>query len=73
RVALPSGVQRGEAGWVVAPEVDVLAAALPLAAAEARMLAGPARSRYERTFHPDVITKRLIDIYAGLAGGRPAR
>ncbi|MEU0962119.1 glycosyltransferase family 4 protein [Micromonospora aurantiaca] len=73
RVALPSGVQRGEAGWVVAPEVDVLAAALPLAAAEARMLAGPAQSRYERTFHPDVITKRLIDIYAGLAGGRPAR
>lgn len=73
RVALPSGVQRGEAGWVVAPEVDVLAAALPLAAAEARMLAGAARSRYERTFHPDVITKRLIDIYAGLAGGRPAR
>ncbi|AXH89781.1 glycosyltransferase family 4 protein [Micromonospora aurantiaca] len=73
RVALPSGVQRGEAGWVVAPEVDVLAAALPLAAAEARVLAGPARSRYERTFHPDVITKRLIDIYAGLAGGRAAR
>ncbi|MBU8857859.1 MULTISPECIES: glycosyltransferase family 4 protein [unclassified Micromonospora] len=73
RVALPSGVQRGEAGWVVAPEVDALAAALPLAATEAGMLAGPARSRYERTFHPDVITKRLIDIYAGLAGGRPAR
>ncbi|MEU1807906.1 glycosyltransferase family 4 protein [Micromonospora aurantiaca (nom. illeg.)] len=73
RVALPSGVQRGEAGWVVAPEVDVLAAALPLAAAEAGTLAGPARSRYERTFHPDVITKRLIDIYAGLAGGRSAR
>ncbi|MER6587287.1 glycosyltransferase family 4 protein [Micromonospora chalcea] len=74
-VALPVGVQRGEAGWVVAPEADALAAALPLAAAEAGMLAGPARSRYERTFHPDVITKRLIDIYAGLAapGGRPAR
>ncbi|MGW5010685.1 glycosyltransferase family 4 protein [Micromonospora chalcea] len=74
-VALPVGVQRGEAGWVVAPEADALAAALPLAATEAGMLAGPARSRYERTFHPDVITKRLIDIYAGLAapGGRPAR
>ncbi|MCT2276099.1 glycosyltransferase family 4 protein [Micromonospora chalcea] len=65
-VALPSGVQRGEAGWVVAPEADALADALPLAAAEAGMLAGPARSRYERTFHPDVITKRLIDIYASL-------
>ncbi|MBP1786257.1 glycosyltransferase involved in cell wall biosynthesis [Micromonospora sp. HB375] len=74
-VALPVGVQRGEAGWVVAPEVDALAAALPLAAAEATALAPAARSRYERTFHPDVITKRLIDIYAGLAapGGRPAR
>ncbi|WBB84860.1 glycosyltransferase family 4 protein [Micromonospora sp. WMMC264] len=74
-VALPVGVQRGEAGWVVAPEVDALAAALPLAAAEATALAPAARSRYERTFHPDVITKRLTDIYAGLAapGGRPAR
>ncbi|RBQ05094.1 glycosyl transferase family 1 [Micromonospora sp. LHW51205] len=74
-VALPVGVQRGEAGWVVAPEADALAAALPLAAAEATALAPAARSRYERTFHPDVITKRLIDIYAGLAapGGRPAR
>ncbi|MET8062408.1 glycosyltransferase family 4 protein [Micromonospora sp. NPDC005686] len=66
RVALPSGVQRGEAGWVVAPEVEALAAALPLAAAEAPALAPAARSRYERTFHPDVITKRLIDVYAGL-------
>jgi glycosyltransferase involved in cell wall biosynthesis len=66
RVALPSGVRRGEAGWVVAPEADALAAALPLAAAEATALAGAARSRYERTFHPDVITKRLIDIYASL-------
>ncbi|MBQ1066984.1 glycosyltransferase family 4 protein [Micromonospora sp. D75] len=74
-VALPVGVQRGEAGWVVAPEADALAAALPLAAAEATALAPAARSRYERTFHPDVITKRLIDIYADLAapGGRPAR
>ncbi|MBC9001933.1 glycosyltransferase family 4 protein [Micromonospora aurantiaca (nom. illeg.)] len=66
RVALPSGVRRGEAGWVVAPEADALAAALPLAAAEAPTLAGAARSRYERTFHHDVITKRLIDIYASL-------
>ncbi|MEU7714870.1 glycosyltransferase [Micromonospora chalcea] len=73
RVPLPVGVQRGEAGWVVAPEADALAAALPLAAAEATALAPAARSRYERTFHPDVITKRLIDVYAGLAGGRPAR
>lgn len=66
-VPLPVGVQRGEAGWVVAPEADALAAALPLAAAEARALAGAARTRYERTFHPDVITKRLIDVYASLS------
>ncbi|MGC4885850.1 glycosyltransferase family 4 protein [Micromonospora sp. DT227] len=66
-VPLPTGVQRGEAGWVVAPEADALAAALPLAAAEARALAGAARTRYERTFHPDVITKRLIDVYASLS------
>ncbi|MEV0004459.1 glycosyltransferase family 4 protein [Micromonospora sp. NPDC050980] len=66
RVPLPTGVRRGEAGWVVAPEVDALAAALPLASAEAHALSGTARSRYERTFHPDVITKRLIDIYASL-------
>ncbi|PTA46389.1 glycosyltransferase family 4 protein [Micromonospora sp. RP3T] len=67
QVPLPVGVQRGEAGWVVAPEADALAAALPLAAAEARALAGAARTRYERTFHPDVITKRLIDVYASLS------
>ncbi|QLQ38468.1 glycosyltransferase family 4 protein [Micromonospora robiginosa] len=66
-VPLPVGVQRGEAGWVVAPEVDALAAALPLASSEASTLAGAARSRYERTFHPDVITKRLIDIYTSLS------
>ena len=66
-VPLPVGVQRGEAGWVVAPEADALAAALPLAAAEARALAGAARTRYERTFHPDAITKRLIDVYASLS------
>ncbi|MFI7221060.1 glycosyltransferase family 4 protein [Micromonospora maritima] len=66
RVALPVGVQRGEAGWVVAPEVEALAAALPLAASQAPLLAGAARTRYERTFHPDVITKRLIDVYAGV-------
>ncbi|MEU7571564.1 glycosyltransferase family 4 protein [Micromonospora sp. NPDC049240] len=66
-VPLPVGVQRGEAGWVVAPEAAALATALPLAAAEASALAGAARTRYERTFHPDVITKRLIDVYASLS------
>ncbi|MFD2766388.1 glycosyltransferase family 4 protein [Micromonospora eburnea] len=65
--AMPSGVERGEAGWVVAPEPAALAAALPVARAGAAALAPAARARYERTFHPDVVTKRLIDIYADVA------
>jgi glycosyltransferase involved in cell wall biosynthesis len=65
-VALPTGVQAGEAGWVVPPEPDAMAAALPVARAGAAMLATAARARYERTFHPDVVTKQLIDIYAGV-------
>lgn len=66
-VSLPRGVQRGEAGWVVAPDAEALAAALPVARAGAATLALAARTRYERTFHPDVVTKRLIDIYADVA------
>ncbi|MEV4466846.1 glycosyltransferase family 4 protein [Micromonospora echinofusca] len=64
RVALPTGVAAGEAGWVVPPEPAAMAAALPVAAAGATEIAQAARLRYERTFHPDVVTKRLIDIYA---------
>lgn len=62
---LPSGVVPGEAGWVVPPEPAALAAALPLARVGAATLSVAARARYERTFHPDVVTKQLIDIYAG--------
>ncbi|GAB3366941.1 hypothetical protein GCM10027452_28930 [Micromonospora halotolerans] len=47
--------------------LEALAAALPLARAGAPTLAPAARTRYERTFHPDVVTKRLIDIYADLS------
>ncbi|MGC5331525.1 glycosyltransferase [Micromonospora sp. DT62] len=67
RVALPAGVQAGEAGWVVPPEPAAMAAALPVARAGAATLAPAARARYERTFHPDVVTKRLLDVYAGVA------
>ncbi|MEW2377308.1 glycosyltransferase [Micromonospora sp. NPDC047812] len=67
RVALPAGVEEGEAGWVVAPEPAAMAAALPVARAGAATLAPAARARYERTFHPDVVTKRLLDIYADVA------
>lgn len=58
------------AGWVVPPEPAAMAAALPVAASGAEALAGAARSRYVRTFHPDTVTKRLLDIYATLASSR---
>ncbi|MBO4205132.1 glycosyltransferase [Micromonospora echinofusca] len=61
----------GPAGWVVPAEPEALAAALPTARSGAAALAGAARARYERTFHPDVVTKRLIDVYASLV--RPSR
>ncbi|WBB65874.1 glycosyltransferase [Micromonospora sp. WMMD812] len=64
---MPAGIEAGEAGWVVAPEPAALAAALPIARAGAAALAPAARTRYERTFHPDVVTRQLIDIYAGLS------
>jgi glycosyltransferase involved in cell wall biosynthesis len=56
----------GDAGWVVAPSVDALAAALPVAVAGAAGLAEAARARYEANFTPDVLTKRLLDVYSGL-------
>ncbi|MFI7430897.1 glycosyltransferase family 4 protein [Micromonospora sp. NPDC049836] len=68
--AIPAGIKPGAAGWVVPPEPAVLAAALPVARAGAGVLATAARARYERLFHPDVVTRRLIDIYAGVAGNR---
>lgn len=57
----------GEAGWLVAPDPAALAAALPEARAGAAALSGAARLRYERTFHPDVVTKQLLDLYDGTA------
>jgi hypothetical protein len=56
----------GTAGWVVAPDADVLAAVLPVARSEAATLAPVARERYLHAFHPDVLTSRLIEIYTGL-------
>ncbi|SDY16714.1 Glycosyltransferase involved in cell wall bisynthesis [Micromonospora pattaloongensis] len=60
----------GAAGWAVPPEPAALATALPVARDRAAALADLARSRYEQTFHPDVVTKHLLDIYASLS--RPA-
>jgi len=56
----------GPAGWLVPPDAAALAAALPVARAEAAGRAAAARDRYLRFFHPDVLTARLIEIYAGL-------
>jgi glycosyltransferase involved in cell wall biosynthesis len=54
------------AGWAVRPDPEALAAALPIARADAAAVAPAARDRYLRAFHPDVVTRRLIDIYTGL-------
>lgn len=56
----------GQAGWVVPPDPATLAAALPTARSTAASLAPLARERYERTFHPDVVTGQLLDVYAKL-------
>jgi len=57
----------GDAGWVVPPDVDGLAAALPVAASGAPGLADAARARYEATFTPELLTKRLIEIYSSVS------
>lgn len=56
----------GDAGWTVPADPAALAAALPVALAESPALAPAARARYEHTFHPDVVTKQLIDVYASV-------
>lgn len=53
------------AGWVTPAEPAAMAAALPVARDGAAALAPVARARYERTFHPDVVTRQLIEVYAG--------
>ncbi|GID29048.1 glycosyltransferase family 4 protein [Paractinoplanes brasiliensis] len=58
-----------DAGWVVAPEADALAPALVRARAEAAAVAPAARARYQRLFHPEVLTPKLIGIYQGLLRG----
>ncbi|WBB78416.1 glycosyltransferase [Micromonospora sp. WMMD882] len=63
----------GAVGWVVPADPAAMAAALPVAAAGAAGLSAAARLRYEGAFHPDVVTKRLIDVYAGLRGGARPR
>jgi glycosyltransferase involved in cell wall biosynthesis len=60
----------GPAGSVVKPTADALAAALPAARTDAARLSPVARERYLTTFHPDVVTGRLLDLYASLTPTR---
>jgi glycosyltransferase involved in cell wall biosynthesis len=53
----------GDAGWIVAPDPDSFAAGLARAAVEAPALAPVARERYLSSFTPDVLVKRLMEIY----------
>ncbi|HEY2793002.1 MAG TPA: glycosyltransferase [Micromonosporaceae bacterium] len=53
----------GDAGWTTPATVDALAAALPLAAAEAPAKAHAARMRYEQTFTPKIVLSQLLSIY----------
>ncbi|ASW57230.1 glycosyltransferase [Plantactinospora sp. KBS50] len=57
----------GPAGWAVPADAAALAAALPVARDGAAALASVARSRYEATFSPAVVTGQLLDIYRDLA------
>jgi glycosyltransferase involved in cell wall biosynthesis len=54
------------AGWVVEPDPAALAAALPTARESAAGLGPAARNRYLATFHPDVVTRQLLDVYTTL-------
>jgi glycosyltransferase involved in cell wall biosynthesis len=56
----------GETGWVVEPTAEALADALPKARAGAPSLTVAARSRYLATFHPDIVTRQLLDIYTSV-------
>ncbi|GAA2518161.1 glycosyltransferase family 4 protein [Pilimelia columellifera] len=62
-----SGLRRGVAGWVTAPDPQSLADALATVRAEAPALAAAARARYDHTFHPDVVLTRLLATYRDLA------
>jgi glycosyltransferase involved in cell wall biosynthesis len=58
----------GVAGWTVAPEPAALAEALPVARAEAKAVSETARQRYVSAFQPDLLIRRLIDVYTDLSG-----
>jgi len=56
----------GDAGLTVPATVDAVAEALPRVLSAAPDLAPLARKRYESTFTPELLTQRLVEVYAGL-------
>jgi glycosyltransferase involved in cell wall biosynthesis len=60
----------GDTGWVVEPTAAALAEALPAARAGAAERSAAARSRYLATFHPDVVTRQLLDVYNSVVPSR---
>jgi glycosyltransferase involved in cell wall biosynthesis len=62
------GTDTGDpAGWVVEPNVAALAAALPIAIADAPARGSAARARYLSTFAPPVVLDSLLAVYRELA------
>jgi glycosyltransferase involved in cell wall biosynthesis len=57
----------GVAGWAVAPTPEALAEALPIARADAKATSEAARERYVSAFHPDLLVRRLVDVYNDLS------
>lgn len=57
----------GDAGWIVEPTAEALAAGLTRAAVEAPGLTGAARTRYLSTFHPDIAVAGLIEVLRSVA------
>lgn len=55
------------AGWVVKPDPAALAGALAIARTDAPVIASGARERYLTAFHPDVLTRQLIETYTTLS------
>lgn len=56
-----------DVGWVVPPSAAPLADALAVVASSPGIAAAKgaaARQRYDRSYHPDVVTRQLISIYA---------
>ena len=60
----------GDAGWTVPADAGGAGRRPADRPRRAPRRGRAARLRYERTFHPDVVTKHLLDIYANLAQAR---